>query len=211
MAATYILEPMKKWRSIAWYNTLKGPKFNLKEFPIHTLFAALHVVVVHVSWRFQWLGKLLDRRYIMRSSADENHGNCNRGRLSRLLRSLQAKRVYCRRARSNSDEIESAFHKICHVLFPHWLRPTRSPRGNCIPALYEGIYNRVASSGNGVCFGKQASRYPVMVDSLRHCHNFQPVKVFDKGGCQLVYILASFVAKDRHQKDTCWGEIVLKV
>ena len=30
-------------------STMKGPKFNLKEFPIHTLFAALHVVVVHVS------------------------------------------------------------------------------------------------------------------------------------------------------------------
>ena len=90
---------------------------------------------MHVSWSFQWLGKLLDQRYIVRSSADENHGDCNRGRLSRLLRSLQVKGVYCRRARSNSDKIESAFLKICHVLFPHWLRPAQSPCGNCIPAL----------------------------------------------------------------------------
>lgn len=41
----------------------------------------------------------------MRSSADENHGDCYRGRLSRLLRSLQVKGVV--KARSNPDEIES--------------------------------------------------------------------------------------------------------
>jgi hypothetical protein len=74
------------------HDTLKGPKFNLQEFPIHTLFAVLHVLV-HVSWRFQWLNKLLDELYIVRSSADENHGDCYRGRLSRLLRSLQVKGV----------------------------------------------------------------------------------------------------------------------